>query len=290
MRVHLATSAAHAGLAPDDRHLLRALRERGAEPTPVVWEDPLVDWAAAPVTVIRSTWDYTFRRGAYLAWARRAASATRLLNPAPVVEWSTHKGYLLDLARAGVPIVPTTLVTKGSGFDLANHVDDRGWPEIVIKPAVGASGQWAGRFASSDVTAAQAHLDVLLGQGDALVQPLLPSVPEEGELSVVWIDGDVRFAVRKRGAPGDFRVHNDFGGSESREDPDAEALRVARAAVAASPQADELLYARVDLVRGLDEELCVMEHELVEPELFFGVSAQGTAAMADAILRVAADA
>ena len=285
MRIHLVTCSAHAGLAPDDRHLLRALQARGVDVRVVVWEDPLVDWSEAGVTVIRSTWDYSFRREAYLEWVRRAATQTLLLNPAGLVEWSTHKGYLLELSRAGVPIVPTTLVTSGSAFDLANHVEERGWAELVVKPAVGASGQWAERFFADDVDAAQVHLDRLLVHGDALAQPLLPAIEDEGELSIAWVDGEVTHAVRKRGAAGDFRVHNDHGGTEELEPPSEEALLVVQDALAATPETP--LYARVDLVRGLDDKLAVMELELVEPELFFGFSEAGTARMADAVMRLA---
>lgn len=250
---------------------------------PVVWEDPLVAWEEAPVTIIRSTWDYTFRRAEYLAWARRAAESTTLLNPPELVEWSTHKGYLLELSRAGVPIVPTTLITSGSAFDLRNHVDDRGWAEFVVKPAVGASGQWAERFFADDAAGGQAHLDRLLGYGDALVQPLLPAIEDDGELSVAWVDGGVTHAVRKRGAAGDFRVHNDHGGTEEAEVPSDEVRRIAEAAIAAAPETP--FYGRVDLVRGLDDKLAVMELELVEPELFFGFSEEGTERMAEAIIR-----
>lgn len=288
MRIHLVTCSAHAGLAPDDRHLLHALRARGADVRIVVWEDPLVDWSAAPVTVIRSTWDYTFRRAEYVDWAQRAARETRLLNPPAVVEWSTHKRYLLELAHAGVPIVPTTLVTAGSVFDLVQHVDDRGWAEIVVKPAVGAAGQWAERFVADDAARGQLWLQQVLEHGDALVQPLLPAIESHGELSVMWLDGELTHAVRKKGAPGDFRVHNDFGGSEEREEPDEEARRIVAAALALAPERP--FYARVDLVRGLDDELAVMELELVEPELFFGFSEDATSYMADRILQLASDA
>jgi glutathione synthase/RimK-type ligase-like ATP-grasp enzyme len=288
MRIHLVTCSAHAGLATDDRHLLRALRERGADARPVVWEDPLVDWGAAPVTVIRSTWDYTYRRDAFLAWARRAARDTQLHNPPDLVEWSTHKGYLLELHKAGVPIVPTTLVTRGSAFDLANHVEDRGWAEIVVKPAVGASGQWAERFTADDVAAGQEHMGRLLALGDTLVQPLLPAIEDEGELSVTFIGGAITHAVRKKGAPGDFRVHNDFGGLEEREEPTEEVRRVVAGAIDATPGSP--LYARVDLVRGLDDELAVMELELVEPELFFAHAEEAAGRLADELLQRASDA
>jgi hypothetical protein len=83
-------------------------------------------------------------------------------------------------------------------------------------------------------------------------------------------------------------VHSDHGGSEEAEEPSAEVRELVERAVAAVPERP--LYARVDVVRGLDDELCVMELELVEPELFFAFSELGTARLADALLQRASDA
>ena len=46
--------------------------------------------------------------------------ATRLFNPAPVLEWNLRKDYLADLDRRGVPTVPTRWVDRSSPMDLAS--------------------------------------------------------------------------------------------------------------------------------------------------------------------------
>jgi hypothetical protein len=64
---------------------------------------------------------------------------------------------------------------------------------------------------------------------------------------------------------------------------------VAERALAAVPGAPELLYARVDLVDGNDGKPCVMELELVEPNLFLGTVHPGSLpVVADAITEAAA--
>jgi glutathione synthase/RimK-type ligase-like ATP-grasp enzyme len=284
MRIHLLTASAQAGLALDDRHLLRALRARGVDAEAVVWEDPLADFAAAPLTIVRSTWDYAFRLPFFFEQLEHISRVTTLANPIKLLRYSAHKQYLLALEAAGVAIVPTVLVRRDAAFDLHAQVGERGWKEIVVKPAVGAAGRWTRRFVAGD-DQAKGHLARVLAQDDALIQPFLPAIVHEGELSVVVIAGEITHAVRKRGAPGDFRVHEDHGGSVQTLKPDQEVRGLVGRALAAAPGAP--LYARVDVVRGLDGELCVMELELVEPELFFAYSEAATARMVDAILALA---
>ena len=72
MDVALVTCAAMPGLYPDDRYLLHALRAAGLSAEPAVWEDPHYEWPAVRLAVIRSAWDYAFRRDQFVAWAARA--------------------------------------------------------------------------------------------------------------------------------------------------------------------------------------------------------------------------
>ncbi|MEX0690671.1 MAG: hypothetical protein WD934_02655 [Gemmatimonadales bacterium] len=280
MTIALVTAAALPGLFPDDRILLHALRHRGHAAEPVIWEDQRYPWADAEAVVIRSAWDYSWRRPAFLAWAD-AVPRGRLWNAASVVRWNTHKRYLLDLAERGVSVIPTVLVPAGSGANLAAVMSDRDWPDAVLKPAVGQSGRYTQRVRPDDRVAGQAFLDRLLPTEDMLVQRFVPGIGETGEMSLTYFDGTFSHAVRKRAAAGDFRVHDDYGGTVEREAPSAAELRAAEAALEAVD--GDLLYARVDLVRGPDGKPTVMELELVEPELFFAHAPESAVRMADAI-------
>ena len=108
-RLALATCAALPALDPDSATLLGPLEALDVHVTVAAWDDPAVDWAAFDLVVVRSTWDYTLDRTAFLAWA---AAVPRLLNPLPVLTWNTDKHYLRDLAAAGVPVVPTAFVER----------------------------------------------------------------------------------------------------------------------------------------------------------------------------------
>ena len=257
-RVALATAATWPDLDGDSALLVPALAALGVDAEPAVWDDPAVDWAAYDLVLVRSTWDYVPRRDEFLAWARRVP---RLHNPADVLAWNTDKTYLRSLAAAGVPVVPTTFLAPGEAYAPPPGV-------VVVKPTVSAGAQDTERF--EDAREAAALVGRLHAQGrTAMVQPYLHRVDAEGETAVLLFDGEPSHGARKEallvGPPVD--LDDDLAMMSARE-PSAAELAVARAAVAAVPGGERLLYARVDLVPGPDGAPVVMELELAEPSLF----------------------
>ena len=249
---------------PDEESalIIAALAARGASAGIRAWDDD-VDWLRIPLVVCRSPWDYYYRVEAFLAWADMVASATRLENPAPVLRWNAHKSYLIDLADAGVPVVPTTLVPKGAGEEtLHSALADR--DDVVMKPAVSVGAIGALMAKASDPAAGD-HLRRLAAEGDVLVQPFVSTIQHEGESSLLFFDGRPSHAVRKLPAAGDYRVQDHHGGTVRSHTATEAELAVADAALAAAP--GDTTYARIDLVATSDGP-CVMELELIEPELF----------------------
>jgi glutathione synthase/RimK-type ligase-like ATP-grasp enzyme len=220
--------------------------------------------------------DYTSRSAEFLAWAAAVDSLTRLVNPLEVLVRNAHKRYLLDLERAGVPIVPTTLLRPGASTAEQRAAFAAHGGEVVIKPAVSAGARGTVRARSGSSEAAEA-LAVALDLGDVLVQPFLPAVTD-GEVSLLYIGGRFTHAVRKIPAAGDFRVQEHIGGVVQRHQPDAEEMAVADRALVTIDST--LSYARVDLVRRNGRPV-VMEVELVEPELFLGMADGVADALAD---------
>lgn len=285
--VTLVTASDLPDLTDDDRLLVDALNARGVACRPAVWDDTRVDWAATPLTVIRSTWDYTFRRDEFVAWADRTAATTTLLNPPAVVRRNTHKGYLRELADAGVPVVDTVWLPAGRPADLVDLLAARGWRDAVVKPCVSAGARGTVRITADRADGAQAHLDALLAAGDAMVQPYVPAVAGEGELSVIVVEGVASHAARKRPADGDFRVQTHLGGTIEPWPLDDELRAAADAVVAADARAghgEPLLYRRVDLLRGDDGVLRLVELELVEPALYLAAADGAAERLADAVL------
>ncbi|MFD9429859.1 RimK family alpha-L-glutamate ligase [Streptomyces sp. NPDC060002] len=269
--------------------LRAALQAAGAEADAVFWDDADADWASYDLAVIRSTWDYSWRAAEFTAWAERCGKLTRLANPASVVRWNTDKRYIGELAAAGVPTVPTRYLTPGDPDAPAGLPVDH---EYVVKPTSGAGARYAARYTPDQHEAAVRHLARMHAEGlTAMVQPYMRSIDTGGERALQFYGGRLLHASRKRAvlAPGtafdaDKVAHP---GLEPWTPTPAE-LAVAERALAAVPDAPELLYARVDLVDGDDGEPRVMELELVEPNLFLFLHPESVPAVVAAILTAAA--
>lgn len=280
---------------PDDAILRDLLVARGKSVAIVAWDDASFDWSSASFVLLRSTWDYFHRRDEFLAWADRVAKLTALHNPPDVVRWNTHKGYLVELAAKGLPVVATELIRAGSRTDLDRLLVERKWKKVVIKPAVSAGSNRTLLGDAANLPEARAHLASIVAGADALVQPYMPVVEGYGERSMVFLDGQLTHAIRKRPAfgskgagvaeafvPGEALLENaDVDPAVPAEDEAETAQRILEGAGLAGA-----LYARVDLVRQLDGMPVLMELELVEPSLFLWHGGdKAKSRIADAIIR-----
>lgn len=257
---------------PGHEHLDAALAARGISSTWVSWDDPAVDWAAADLVAVRSTWDYQSRLPDFLGWA--GSVGPTLLHGVDVFRWNTEKSYLVELiTHGGVPVVPT--VSVDDPVDLVAVVG-RHQP-AVVKPRVGASGQGV-------VVVRDAGAWLPADQGPWIVQPLVTSVMSEGEQSVFVFDGRPVSQVRKVAGKDDYRVHEEFGGTSYLTALDPEAALLAARAVAVTTEilGSELVYARIDLMRHRGE-LMVSEVEITEPGLYLDHVPDNAAHFADAI-------
>ncbi len=272
-RIALATSARAPQASGGEPLLHKALAERGAAPSWVVWNDPGADWTGYDLVVLRATWDYPDHIDAFRDWIRSPAVATRVVNPPNLVLPNLHKGYLADL---GEMAVPTVVVPAGMTIDLGRLR----WASVVAKPAVAVGGTGAVRVRR------QGDLDTLTlapgGGVDVIVQQYLSDVERWGETSVVYIGGEPTHAVRKVPAAGEFRIHEHWGGRDEPVTPADDELEVGRAALATLRTVPA--YARVDLIRDEQQRPRVVELELVEPYLWFEIAPQAADRLASLLM------
>lgn len=283
-RIALATYAQLPTLNDDDRLLVEALAAKGIAAAPALWDSPAERWGDFAAVVVRSCWDYHRRVVEFLAWvARLERLGVVVWNPPALLRWNSHKGYLRELAAAGVRTVPTLWLARGAGTALPELLGSAGWREAVVKPAVSASA--SGTWRTSAVTAVrdQARLDEALTAGDAMVQPYVDAVRDPGEWSLLFWGREYSHAVLKRPAAGDFRVQWEYGGSAVTREPPRRVREDAERALERVP--GEPLYARVD---GVEQKgrLVLTELELIEPHLFLGWDPQAAERLAHALARL----
>ena len=265
----------------DDRLLAEALAAHGLSAERVDWSDAAVDWSSYRLAVFRTTWDYFDRFAEFTAWLRRAERAVRFINAADTVWWNLDKHYLGDLERRGVPIVPSLFREAGSAETLPALLARSGWTEGVLKPCVSGAARHTYRMDASNAGALQERLAPVLAQEAFLFQPFVRDIQVGGERSLMVFGGVATHAVQKVPKAGDFRVQDDHGGSWSPYVPTAEEVAFAQRAVAAVDPRPQ--YGRVDIVRGNDGALQLMELELIEPELWLRAKPEAAARIAAAI-------
>jgi glutathione synthase/RimK-type ligase-like ATP-grasp enzyme len=278
-RITIATCAGYARLKQDDELLREALQECGAEALSVVWDEEGSEWDSFDLCLVRSTWDYHEKYEEFLGWTRRVEAATELRNPADVIAWNSNKTYLRELAEGGVRTVPTVWVRQDSNADLEAILAERGWDEAVVKPVVDLGARNLHRVRRGEGSTA---LEDVLRRHDAMVQPFLPSLEEQGETSLVFIAGELSHTVRKRPAAGDFRVQSIWGGTAAATEPDPQQVELAEQVLAQLNEPP--LYARVDLVKDLEGNPTLIELELIEPNLYLGTAPSAATRLAIAVL------
>lgn len=293
--VTLVTCAALPHLDVDDVPLVDALADRGIDPRIAVWDDPSVNWDDAGVAVLRSVHDYAPRREEFVRWAE---SVPRLCNHADVVRWNTDKHYLVELARRGMPTIPTVWLEPEQ--HLSKHQLHTRFPaggDFVVKPAVSSGAQGTGRYTAVDGysrMAAITHAMELLSEGrTVMVQRYLKSIDNRGETALIYMNGLVSHAVEKKAmldgpfqgddtAPQEEAVARDATDGEWRL---GERVREAIHTYIRDRMGrdEQLTFCRIDLAEGDNGQMAVMEVSLVDASLYLSTAPGAAGRFADAI-------
>ncbi|MBR9835614.1 MAG: hypothetical protein GYB42_10615 [Alphaproteobacteria bacterium] len=243
-------------------YMMQALRApmaaRGLVIEDIAWNDPNADWSSYGAAIIGTTWDYWDHQEAFLETLAMIETQVPLFNPSGLVRWNSHKTYLKDLAGKGARLIPTLWLDKVDAACAAAAFDTLGSDDLVFKRQVGAGAFGQHRLKRGEPVPDMPH--------PMMVQPFLEMIQREGEYSFVFIDGAFCHALIKRAAPGDYRIQSSYGGMEEAITPSASDLTSAEAILATLETPP--LYARVDMLRGADGGLLLMELELIEPYLY----------------------
>jgi hypothetical protein len=260
------------------------------------WEDVLGAYVAAlndeAITISHQPWSAPVHKAYDLivplvAWGYHSAPdrfaralidlmTAHVRNPANIVRWNMDKHYLRDLGEAGITTIPTIFVETVTTEAIARARDDFHSNTLVIKPVISAG---------SKNTVVHRGLDVPEGgpKGVAMIQPFMPAIQTEGEWSLIYLGGTLSHAVLKTPKSGDFRSQPEYEAHLRVLSPPEEAHVLAESVMDYLGR-DRLLYARVDMVRADAGGFCLMEVELIEPDLYLSLTDGGAARFKAAVM------
>jgi len=259
------TCRAFPEISEDDALAAKECQKLGLQVQASTWEDKGVPWASFEGVVLRSTWNY-YRRSVDFAMWLDSIRGCNVWNPIESLLWNLDKGYLRDIGKMNLPVVPTKWVENGPSLSLKDLAAEFDCSSLILKPPVSADSHRT--FLVSDKEMGDPSILSQFRVGDPImVQPYLAEVQTYGELSFIFIGKEFSHCVRKTPKRGDFRVQEKFGGlAERLLRPPKEFLSLAQALLGTI--SSDLLYARVDMI-GRSGNPLISELELLEPSLYF---------------------
>ncbi len=241
----------------------QALADHGLEMRIVDWEADLAEFDGVSLALLGSSWNYQDKPQEFIAKLDALeARGIQLCNSAEIVRWNARKTYLRELADKGAATIPTIWLDDVSGDDVMAAIEAFDCERLVVKRQIGAGAEGQEMFARTQMP------DTSWRFGHkAMLQPFLPTIQSEGELSFIFIQGELSHALCKKAAEGEYRIQSLYGGTESHHSPSDDEAAQAQKIIAALPFSPPL-YARIDMVRGERGQLLLMEAEMIEPYLY----------------------
>ncbi len=254
----------------EDSLLQKELENIGLKVYRTNWDDKNFDWSMTKSAIFRSTWDYFDRYPEFSEWLNRTKKLTHFINPIELINWNIDKHYLRELEQKGIRIPASYFIEKGDKRSLKEVIDNLNWHEFILKPVISGGGRHTYRFKKDGIQALEDIFKELLKDESWMLQEYQEQITTKGEVAFMVFGGKYSHAVLKKAKQGDFRVQDDFGGTIHAYEASQEEIEfVEKAFQAVSPTP---VYARVDVLWNNEDELCLGEIELIEPELWFRMS------------------
>ena len=265
----------------EDTLVKKALEKKGLRVFRTNWDNPDFDWSATHSILFRTTWDYFNRYAEFSNWLEDVSTKTSVINPAQMIRWNVDKHYLLDLQKKGVAIVPTYFIEPGDDRSLKDCVQDAGWDNAILKPAISGAARHTYKLNARNLPDHESIFKHLIAEESMLIQPFLANILSKGEVAHMVMGGKYTHSVLKLAKPGDFRVQDDFGGTIHDYQPNSEEIKFVEYVMSKLDPVPA--YGRVDVIWDDNNELVVSELELIEPELWFRRNHQAAEILAQTV-------
>ncbi len=242
----------------DDDLCWNILKKRNIDIVEVIWDEEH-DYSVYDLVLIRTTWDYQYKKELFAKKIQQISTQARLVNPANIVLWNMNKKYLVEFQEKGLPVIPSIYRENINAQEIEKLLSQKEFQEgIIIKPCVGGSS-----FGIQLIKSLNDFEQVKEGQW--LIQPYLPDISSRGETSLIFFNGKFSHAIIKEPKAGEFRSQEEYGSKIYSVKPSEEQFKIANRVL--DSLENVLPYARVDLIPNKDSFMLV-ELELIEPCLF----------------------
>ena len=263
----------------DDELLKDRLMTLGYSVDIVNWDSQHYNFSKATLAIVRSCWDFHLRKDEYLHTLKQISKQTTLVNSYELIYRYFSKCYLLKMQQSGINTVPTFIAS--STEELPEIISDIESEQIVLKPAISASGDNTYKLNKKDRKSIDYYATQILSKGKLVVQSYIQSIQYIGEYSMVMIEGDVTFTIHKSPEDGNFLIHEHHGGLytpiKTLNSHKKFAEKVYKALY------EKPTYMRIDCLIGDNGEPMLLELETNEPNLYLSRSKENLDRLAQAL-------
>lgn len=268
----------------EDELLTNELVNNGLKVYRTNWDNPNFDWSTTKTAIFRATWDYFERINEFIPWLESVKNKTQLINDYSLIKWNLDKHYLSDLEKKGVKIPNSTFIEKGNTKHLSHFINELGYDTFILKPAVSGAGRHTYKISKDKIQEFEEILKELTANECMIIQEFQQNITTKGEIALIFFGTNYSHSVLKIAKKGDFRVQDDFGGSIHQYIPTQAEIEFATNVInKVTPQP---AYARVDLIWDNEDNLCLSELELIEPELWFRKEKNAATSLTHQILEI----
>ena len=171
----------------EDEQLISFLEGKQLKVTSVAWNKPDINWKQYNVVIIKSPWDYHDHIEAFYAWMKAIENlGIQILNPPDTIRWNSNKKYLLEIAGAQLPIIPTILLEKGTAPYWQQLFQNWNTDKIVVKPCVSAGAKNTLLLSLDKIEEKSTELKALIASEDFLAQPYLKEIGYSNHMAAAF--------------------------------------------------------------------------------------------------------
>jgi len=204
----------------------------------------------------------------YFSMLENQFNGSTINNPSSMT-YGMNKLYLKNLSELGYPVIESIFFDPGISYE--KILESLPWSaeNTIIKPTSGELGNSVVKFSEIDDSFFRYKETKIQGW---IAQRFIPGI-YDGEISLIYVDNEFCYAIKKTPSGGDFRTNERYRPSYELINPDKELINIGEKLLNDWPH--PVYIARIDII--LDKKnIYILEVETVNPGYLYGDNAHNT--------------